>query len=555
MSTVEQALGSLSSISAVEQARLDVGLKRGGDLDKRLGDLQADVETYSRKSERAAQHAEKISAKEIANLEDAIRGIKANLDSVSGQVRSLESDRKAGNTDFSALRKGVDKMGHDVARLDTKLGQVEQDVARALSRDRVVQIALEAIEDKLPSQLAVRIDSKSSKLDIDPAFWTHLRSAFAEKDDVERSIEAKVASQVAKLPKSSDGGVASGRSVSWSDFLAQNERAIQSWMDTDFDRRAQSGAAVSRKTFLDVLKRELSSLQAEIEKSADEHYARLGSELAGKIAKHSSGQQASAPGVGGSPASWTRHTSGDKPITIKSADGRNVTAIIGDIIDAALVRYSKDTLARQDFALYTAGARVVAPMTSETYNLRPSNLLRRAVGIMTATSSIVGRPPVTALHPDCSVGMCWAMQGTYGQLGILLSRQIVPTDVTIEHAPADIAPDVSSAPRDFELWGFVERQDDLDRLEVFRQAHPDSVADKPTSPYANDMLLASGSYIPSPTAFIQTFPIDAVVRELGIPFRTVILKVTSNHGNPYTTCLYRVRVHGDMVEADFSPAA
>jgi SUN domain-containing protein 1/2 len=47
---------------------------------------------------------------------------------------------------------------------------------------------------------------------------------------------------------------------------------------------------------------------------------------------------------------------------------------------------------------------------------------------------------------------------------------------------------------------------------------------------------------------IQTFPIDAEIRSLGIDFGLVVLMVKNNWGMDKYTCLYRVRVHGQRMD-------
>jgi len=46
---------------------------------------------------------------------------------------------------------------------------------------------------------------------------------------------------------------------------------------------------------------------------------------------------------------------------------------------------------------------------------------------------------------------------------------------------------------------------------------------------------------------IQTFPIDEEIRELGVDFGIVVLRIKSNWGTDAYTCLYRLRVHGERM--------
>lgn len=98
-----------------------------------------------------------------------------------------------------------------------------------------------------------------------------------------------------------------------------------------------------------------------------------------------------------------------------------------------------------DFALYSAGGRVIPSITSDTFEQpipRWGGLLKPKV--------ILGRPPATALVPDVNVGNCWPFAGAKGQLGIKLARRVHVSDITIEHAAREVSFDMAAAPRDIE---------------------------------------------------------------------------------------------------------
>ncbi|KAJ7505028.1 SUN domain-containing protein, partial [Mycena galericulata] len=146
------------------------------------------------------------------------------------------------------------------------------------------------------------------------------------------------------------------------------------------------------------------------------------------------------------------------------------------------------------------------------------------------------RPPVTALHYDTHDGHCWPFAGSQGQLGIVLSAPVYIEDITIDHVAAAVAVSRrTSAPRDMEVWAMVEGQDNM------------------LSKFPEYIRIASFQYdIHSPNS-IQTFPVDGEIRGLGIDFGVIVLMVKSNRGMGGYTCLYRVRVHGQRIDASASP--
>lgn len=483
------------------------------------------------------------------------------LTSLEKAVGRLSTDSEVGRKGFSSLQ---DEVGSEKKRSMKETEKIRStldgfnkqllDLNQAVHDDRIAKIALAAIEEKLPSKLAVRMDS-SGKLEIDPKFWNYLREAFAEKKEVRA-----LAGTLDKLPAGTRESDI--RQPTWQDFLVENEAALRQWIDTDITSRLGQNAILSKRSFLDILRREIKELKTEFETKSNENFQQIGEELLSKVAKQEEMKKASlASLINPFTRPHTAPSHSGQQITIKSTDGHNITDIISSLVDGALIKYSKDVLARPDYALGTSGGRVIPSLTSATFQAQPLGLHSKLLGWVTGASSNSGRSPATALHPYNSPGYCWPFAGAQGQLGILLSRRIIPSDITIEHVSQDVALDglVSSAPRDFELWGIVEGREDIEKLKEWRDSEmarkrqaaeagsaEDEEAEEATSlPLTpQHLLLSTGTYDIASSSPLQTFPVASSARQLGIPVGVVVLKILSNHGEDAYTCLYRVRVGG-----------
>lgn len=278
---------------------------------------------------------------------------------------------------------------------------------------------------------------------------------------------------------------------------------------------------------------------------------------------------ATGPGVSFSAGAawWNKLASGSAAktgLTIKSADGQDVTALIGHLVDSAVSTYGKDTLARPDFALHSGGARIIPSLTSPTFEIRPSNLRSQLIGLVTGNGYAIGRPPITALHHELHNGHCWPFAGPEGQLGVALAAPTYITDISIDHVAKEVAFDMRSAPRKMEVWGMVEGKDNIVKVREWmaeKTRRRDEAAERgevvleeeeavypetlPKSPQY--IRLAHFSYDIHAPHHVQTFPVSQEIQALGVDVGIVVLMVKSNWGREEFTCLYRMRVHGQRM--------
>ncbi|KAI0715605.1 UNC-like C-terminal-domain-containing protein [Cerioporus squamosus] len=177
-----------------------------------------------------------------------------------------------------------------------------------------------------------------------------------------------------------------------------------------------------------------------------------------------------------------------------------------------------DFVGEPDFALWSAGARIVQELTSRTYTPDApfwTKLWRPPVTL--------AQPPELALTPGLQPGCCWPMKGQHGSLGIKLAQEIVPRAITIDHLPGQLSYRNDTAPRLIDVWGALP---------------------------ANFVLLGHIAYDIYGKLPVQTFDLFSDVGTLKLILDTVLLIIKDNWGNQVFTCIYRVRVHGDNSYSD-----
>ncbi|KAI0364520.1 hypothetical protein BV20DRAFT_1039373 [Pilatotrama ljubarskyi] len=210
-------------------------------------------------------------------------------------------------------------------------------------------------------------------------------------------------------------------------------------------------------------------------------------------------------------------------------------------VDRVISAKLRDPVGRRDFALHADGGRVMEdltfPLPIHTSKQPPVSPLQN---------------PERALQDDIHIGNCWHIPSRTGQLGIILPVHVYPTHVTIDHIPIEIAADIGRAPRNMLLWGVVDGE--LNRARYlnftsFEQLVPSAMGRRAPPVMGNNtyILLSSLEYDIYASSHIQTFQIDPRLIYSRMYFGIVVLEIVDNWGST-TTCLYRVRIHGDVAD-------
>ncbi|XP_076640605.1 uncharacterized protein LOC143352165 isoform X2 [Halictus rubicundus] len=188
------------------------------------------------------------------------------------------------------------------------------------------------------------------------------------------------------------------------------------------------------------------------------------------------------------------------------------------IVRDALRIYDADKTGRVDYALESAGGQIISTRCTQRYDINT-----RAFKLLTFMLYHENNNPRTVIQGNpIQPGACWAFQGFPGYLLIKLRSSIHVTGFTVEHAPKSILPngEMKSAPKKFNVWGFVDENDPLPVM------------------FGDYEFAATDDNL-------QYFPVQNTT--IGTPYEFVELRVNSNHGQLEYTCLYRFRVHGTPV--------
>lgn len=178
-----------------------------------------------------------------------------------------------------------------------------------------------------------------------------------------------------------------------------------------------------------------------------------------------------------------------------------------------------DGTGRADFALESAGGRIVSIGDTKLYIITPTNFVQRALNYIGIDNTLIGpNNPVNVIQPSMQPGHCFAFVSG-GEIVIQLTKEAYISAISIDHILPEMSPDASirNAPKMFSVYG---------------------VRNDWTSVYFGSFI-----YDITQRYSVQTFDLEKPSTE---KFHLIRFRFLSNHGHPEYTCVYRVRVHGNV---------
>ncbi|CAG8961617.1 hypothetical protein HYFRA_00006154 [Hymenoscyphus fraxineus] len=160
-------------------------------------------------------------------------------------------------------------------------------------------------------------------------------------------------------------------------------------------------------------------------------------------------------------------------------------------------------------------------------------------------------PPTAALERWEEHGDCWCSPSKddkgYGPtIGVISSHHFYPDQIIVEHiAPAaSIAP--GATPKNMELLAYIEDFDAYDKVIKVSNHHFDDGKDLTPKHEFHYVKIASWTYDANGT-MSQSFTPQIKLKDFSAPVNRLVLRAKDNWGDniPYT-CLYRVKMHGDI---------
>ncbi|KAH8808848.1 hypothetical protein F5884DRAFT_858367 [Xylogone sp. PMI_703] len=442
----------------------------------------------------------------------------------------------------------ADKHVKELKDLRNRFKSLESQIATIEKQPHLTPDSIKYLESNIPDFVVVRKDRRGN-LQIPTDFW--------------KALHSKISGDTQLFPPNHEKDKSSKKDTTsrdWERFLDSNKVKVKGWVQDEIDKEfnkkkfqerletAFNGdAIISRSEMIRLLKLQWADTTLDVKRELKE--------LRNTIAPFTQYDK--------------RITGVEK--TVQSLESRFKALQLQALSQAHLNGKVNWGLRRVNHFSPATGAHIDIRHTSPNYvaPINNHNILVKTYFHLRNNPLPVPKGPEEALKDWDAYGDCWCSpagndNGWGASLGVYTGNAIYPDQVIIEHVPrpASLAP--GAAPRDMELLAFI------DDPEIYRAATEISTAifpDDKSSPHGllppGYVRLAKWTFdgeFPNPVqAFDVQIRLGEVDKWTGVGLdknvyreaatTRLIVRALNNwgvNGVPEYTCLYRVRVHGDI---------
>ncbi|KAH9908291.1 hypothetical protein F4778DRAFT_716801 [Xylariomycetidae sp. FL2044] len=387
------------------------------------------------------------------------------------------------------------------------------------------------LENKLPERINVQVDKKGNFV-ISQDFW-HALLHLADKGKIQ------VVGKKSKITVKDLEDLTHGRlSQMWQDWVKQNEKQVHD--------KSSTGTNVSKEEFIDLVKREIKSYDREIRNEVEATSERLEKDIRQiKEVINKPGAQA-----GLSPAESQK--------IIDAAVKKCIAKAKLDAIANGRIRGHASDMIINGVNFFGGGSGAIIDPNYSSNAWKPPKPFYGSKKYYDRTG-YKPQPRKSALSPWTDEGECFCaapdMRG-YGQatnnISVLMSRNIIPQHLIVDHILPSSTLDPEAAPKDIEVWGYFEELTKRKELQTFSER---SFPNTPKEEVLNEGFVKIGhfEYLNKDEGDgVQVFKFVDALKTMAAATNHVVVRAISNYGADHT-CFYRLRMYGEVVERPEDP--
>lgn len=337
----------------------------------------------------------------------------------------------------------------------------------------------------------------------------------------------------------------------WESWLRQNSEAVSKILGPDMakeltdkelkahlEQLAKSGGgniAVSKDQFAKQVQKELESHMKEYQQELREIQERNG-----KIEEALANAQNNPLGMSRQEVKDLVNTWAKKAVTDAKFEAMAQTGIKARL---------DDHLANQvNFFAIGSGAVIDPTYTSPMWRIPAKPLKSKA---WMQRDGYKSQPALNALQHWTDEGQCFCTGKDRNTLSILLSRDITPQHLVVEHILPGATLDPDAMPREIEVWAYFE---ELNLRESISSWSTAQFPDTPEEKTLNSGFVKIGHFVyrqqnTGDKRGMQLFKLSSELAGLGAVSHHVVIRAVSNYGADHT-CFYRLRLFGDVRQED-----
>jgi hypothetical protein len=379
--------------------------------------------------------------------------------------------------------------------------------------DSILTLGRSGISDDLWSAIKSRIESTGIAAGSDGT-----SKASASIADIELLIDSKV-------------------SRSWVAWLEQNDKAL---------KKALTGVALTKDDFIKLFQEETVSYQGEVEQKLTELQERIRG-----VTRQISKLENEITSCG----SLKKHECRTivESMISKAISNSKLDAIAQGAIDG----HANDVLANQvNFFGIGSGARI-DPMYSSSAWKQPQPYFKSKRYL--DDEGYKPRPRAAALTDWSEEGDCFCAASDlkgYGvgtnNISVILSRNIIPQHLVVEHILPGATLDPGATPKDIEVWAYIE---ELNLRNEVRTWSKYQFPDTPKEDVLNEGWVKIGhvTYDKKDGGNgVQLFKLSDELTRMDAITNHVVIRAINNYGADHT-CFYRLKIYGDLIERPDEP--
>lgn len=448
-------------------------------------------------------------------------------------------------------------------KFESKLGQLGTMVAEFPSKcylkvdtkgkTHVPEDFWHAVKDRIQAETGAVVNLPETTEELPPHFW----SSFKRMLDGQKSASPGVPS-VTGAPcniDDVDAHVEKKLLSGWESWLRQNSETVSKILGPDMARElpaktekelkahleqlVKSGGGnlvVSKEQFAKQVQRELETHKKEYQQELREIHERNAKiEEALANAQKNPPQGMSRQEIKDLVDQWARKAVADAKFEAMAQTG------IKTRLD--------DHLANQvNFLAIGSGAVIDPTYTSPMWKIPAKPLKSKA---WMQRDGYKPKPALNALQHWDDEGECFCTGNDRNTLSILLSRDITPQHLLVEHILPGATLDPDAMPREIEVWAYFEELNLRSSISSWSAAQfPDTPEEKTLNPG----FVKVGQFIyrqqnTGDKRGMQLFKLSSELAGLDAVTHHVVVRAVSNYGADHT-CFYRLRLFGDVRQED-----